>query len=49
MMFVRSLISLQSLPIPMVAQQSILKPFAALRRLRDRRAADYEAAVFYAG
>lgn len=49
MMFVRSLISRQSLRVGVVAQQSIVEPFAALRRVRDRRTPDDEAVVFHAG
>lgn len=49
MMFTRRLILRQSFRVPMVAQQSVVKPFAALRRLRDRGPADDEAVVFDAG
>jgi hypothetical protein len=48
-MFVRSLISRQSLRVAVVAQQSIVEAFAALRRIRDRRAPDDETVVFDAG
>jgi hypothetical protein len=49
MMFVRGLISCQSLRVAVVAQQSIVEAFAALRRIRDRRAPDDETVVFDAG
>jgi hypothetical protein len=48
-MFVRSLISRQSLRVAVVAQQSIVEAFTALRRIRDRRAPDDETVVFDAG
>ena len=49
MMFVRSLISRQSLRVAVVAQQSVVEAFAALRRIRDRGTPDDETLVFDAG